>query len=206
VILAQIEFFVLYLLAFIPSITVHEFAHAFTATKLGDRTPIYQGRFTLNPLAHLDMIGALSLIVTSLIGCPFGWGKSVLVMKANFRNPKSGSVLVATAGPLANMIIASMLVVIMAFGAFGFNSSSLMHKFIFALFDVNLVMAIFNLVPIPPMDGAQILVNLLPEKSVQVYIPRVAKWGWLVLFILVAFGGRLLAIEMAKINLWLTSN
>ncbi len=140
------------LIAILIAVSIHEFAHAWVADRLGDPTPRLAGRLTLNPLAHLDFIGTLTLI---LIG--FGWGKPVPIDPYNLRHPRRDQALIALAGPTSNLI-------------FAFGLSLLGHllawpliKLLFSpLIIINLSLAIFNLLPLYPLDGAKILLGGLP--------------------------------------------
>lgn len=141
---------------------VHEFAHGFMANRLGDPTPRYQGRLTLNPLAHIDYRGALMII---LFG--FGWANPVQVNPMNFRNPKKGMVLTALAGPTSNVIcaffaqfLAALFLKILPSGILSLILYFLFHYI--ALINMNL--ALFNFIPIPPLDGAKILTAVLPDR------------------------------------------
>lgn len=145
----------------------HEWAHAFTASKLGDTSVKYRGRLTLNPLAHIDPLGALALL---LFG--FGWAKPVPVDPRNFKKPKLGMGIVALMGPVANIVaaIAGGLIfhAINTFGPSFFDSDFGYYFYLFLSFyiSVNVRLAVFNLLPIPPLDGSKILFVFLPDKWV----------------------------------------
>jgi len=141
-------------IALIIAITIHEFSHALVADRLGDPTPRSQGRLSLNPLKHLDPIGTVMMLVAR-----FGWGKPVPIDPYNFSHPKRDELFVALAGPVSNLILASFLAIVYRF----FPVS-----IIFVIAIINIYLAIFNLLPIPPLDGSKIFLNLLPqEKSVE---------------------------------------
>ena len=138
------------------ALPVHEFAHAFTAVHLGDPTPRNQGRYTLNPLRHLDPIGALLIV---LVG--FGWAKPVQWNPDNIHTDwRRGTLLVAAAGPLSNLLLAVISVILWRLlGEFGFLTT-----FLFNFATINVLLFVFNLIPIPPLDGSHILFALLPER------------------------------------------
>lgn len=174
-------FFLAYLLAIFYGITVHEFAHAFMAVKQGDETPRLAGRLTLNPLAHLDITG---LIILLLAG--FGWGKPVLVNPYNFKHGKISDNLVSLSGIIVNMasliVFAIILKLVLAYTALDFDN--LLVHFLYLLITINLVLAIFNLLPIPPLDGSHVLFNVLPEKFAD-FKNSLAKNGPFILLIVV---------------------
>lgn len=143
-----LSFFIL-ISCLIFSITIHEFAHAWAAYKLGDSTPKYQGRVTLNPLSHIDPIGLLLLVLAG-----FGWGRPVEYDLYSLKHPKRDVLLISLAGPLSNFIIAFCFLIIGKF--VGFNTV------ISQLVTLNLVLGVFNLLPIHPLDGFKVVTGLLP--------------------------------------------
>lgn len=156
---------VFYVAILIMSVVIHEVSHGFVALWFDDRTALYAGRLTLNPLKHLDMIGSVLLpLLLVLTHAPFlfGWAKPVPYNPNNFTNRKWGTVAVAAAGILANLFIAILFGLILRFSL----NSTISIKFISIISSIviiNLGLAIFNLVPIPPLDGSKILFSLLPS-------------------------------------------
>ena len=140
---------------------IHEWAHGFIATKLGDPTPRYQGRLTLNPFAHIDYIGALAIIFLGV-----GWAKPVQINPRNFKTPKIGMAITALAGPVANIVMAfimmllSNVVYLLPLG----NIASYIVLFFTSVAYTNIFLAVFNLIPVPPFDGSRILNAVLPDK------------------------------------------
>ena len=160
--------------------TPHEFAHAWVATKLGDDTPQREGRVTLNPLAHVDWIGTVLLpAVTSLLGAGFlGWGKPVNTNPSKLRFGLNGLALVALAGPASNVVFALVLAAIAAATA---HINLAVANFAAQGVELSLYLALFNMIPIPPLDGSKLL--LAARLPVQVY-GMVARYGFLVLIVL----------------------
>jgi len=161
---------------FILAICVHEAAHAWAAWRLGDPTGVAQGRLTLNPKAHLDPLGTIMFIISTLTGFGFGWAKPVPVNPYNLRNPNRDMALVAAAGPASNILQAFFWTAVLAFfvSLFSLFPGPLRYavkpiweflaEICFAGVFVNLGLATFNLIPLPPLDGSRILRLFLPEQ------------------------------------------
>ncbi len=160
--------------------TVHEYAHAYAAVQLGDPTPRWLGRLTLNPLAHLDPLGSLLLLLAG-----FGWAKPVPVNPRHFRDPRQGMLLVALAGPLANVTLLAVLGLVYRLGLL--PAEGWAAELWFRMLYVNAVLAVFNLLPIPPLDGSRILGALLRGEAEAVF-HRAQSYGALLLLVLVAAG------------------
>jgi Zn-dependent protease len=152
--------FIAFVTALLVAITVHEFAHAWMANKLGDPTARLSGRLTMNPLAHLDPLGTIFLF---LVG--FGWGKPVPINTNNLKNPKIDEIAISLAGPASNLILATVLGLIIRFVPM---SSSAINFFVIII-TINLVLMTFNLFPIPPLDGSHLLRIVLPESFFELY-------------------------------------
>jgi len=156
------------LIPMLLSLTVHEWAHAWSAYRLGDDTAKMQGRLTLNPIAHIDPIGTLIL---PLLMIPFGWAKPVPVNPTRFRRGvkmSRGMMVTAAAGPLANLVLAVLSAVALGLmGRFGGSSAAAggmgLSGLLFMMVVINVSLAIFNLIPIPPLDGSRVLEGLLPD-------------------------------------------
>lgn len=144
------------------TLPIHEFAHGYAAVKLGDNTPRWQGRLTVNPFAHIDYIGALCII---LFG--FGWAKPVQINQNNFRNPKRDMALTALAGPVSNIIVALISMLLFNLCFMFANALAFIQYvawFFYWVASINISLAVFNLIPIPPLDGSRLLSALLPYK------------------------------------------
>ncbi len=159
------------------SITLHEFAHCWVTDKLGDPTPRAKGRLTLNPLAHLDALGTLAMLLTR-----FGWGKPAPFDPYNLKEPVRDSALIAAAGPLSNIAIAILASVLLKTGLLG-------GEFLIAVLSqviiINLMLAVFNLIPAGPLDGSKIIVALLPKQTAIEYEDFMNRYGTLVLILLI---------------------
>ncbi|MCD6323319.1 MAG: site-2 protease family protein [Clostridiales bacterium] len=166
------------------ALTFHEFSHAWVAHKLGDDTAKIKGRLTLNPLKHLDILGTLMFIVARI-----GWAKPVPVNAMNFKDPKQDMVKVGIAGPLMNLLIAfitafpiQIIVAVYTTRPAG-QFTLIIWEFLIMLFTVNLYLAVFNLIPVPPLDGSRIFYGLLPQK----YYFKVMQYERYVAFALILF-------------------
>lgn len=169
--------------ALLFAITIHEYAHAQAADAMGDPTPRYMGRLTMNPLAHLDIMGGLLLV---LVG--FGWAKPVAIDANNFRNRRDGILKVSLAGPAANFFVCFLAALIAAaMQSFGMLSEGV-YQFLLWMQLYNVWFAFFNLIPIPPLDGAKILCTLLPAKQAWEYDSFVGQYGMYILLALVFTG------------------
>lgn len=167
--------------------TIHELAHAVTADSLGDPTPRRQGRITLNPIKHLDPIGTFLLLATG-----FGWAKPVMVNPYNLRgNPRTSFAIVAAAGPLSNIIMAILFALPIRFNLVGlpFGGSEFLPTLPFLLSQfvwINLILAFFNLIPVPPLDGYRILNGVLPA-DISFRLRPLEQYGFLILLGLIFF-------------------
>ncbi len=171
---------IFFIVALLMAITVHEFMHAWTANYLGDPTAKYAKRVTLNPLAHLDPIGSLMIL---LVG--FGWGKPVPINPNNFKNPRQGSALTALAGPMANLLLAIALAMLLKIPGL---TNTIYASFLLVCIQLNLVLMIFNLIPIPPLDGSKILALVFPGLD----DPKLQIYGFIFLFAVIFFGSSIL--------------
>jgi Zn-dependent protease len=177
---------ILLLLALIMSVAVHEFGHAWAANRLGDSLPRSQGRLTLNPLHHADPIGTLlfpAIMVFSGTGL-LGWGRPVQTNPYNYTRKISqatGSAFVAVAGPAMNLFLAFIVSLLLVIGVrIGWVGEDLAHQLIKNLVSLNIGLMIFNLLPIPPLDGGAVLAWAMP-RSMQGVIDFLNKWGFLIL-------------------------
>lgn len=164
----------------------HEFSHAWVATRLGDSTPADEGRLTMNPLVHLDPVGTFALLFAG-----FGWAKPVQVHGQNFKHPLRDMALVAAAGPLSNFLLAVVCALVLrvlhAAGAVGGPILGPLEHMIRACLYMNIVLGVFNFLPIPPLDGSRILVWLLPARSGEA-VARLEPYAPLLLLVLLVSG------------------
>jgi Zn-dependent protease len=177
--------FFAFVIAVVVAITVHEFSHAAVATLQGDRTPRSQGRLTLNPIAHLDPLGSIALILAG-----FGWGKPVQFSPFQLRNRRAGAALVGLAGPASNFVLALLSALALRF-ALESNPSDFAITLLFTLVSLNVVLGVFNLVPIPPLDGSRLLSIVLPQRH-QGIVYFLDRYGIFLLLALLLFAPGLL--------------
>ena len=162
----------------VASLVLHELAHGYVATRLGDPTPREQGRLTLNPIVHLDPLGTTMFVVTYFLSSfIFGWAKPVQVQPGYFRRPKQAMALVAAAGPAVNFALAIVCVALLVHMEFGEKSTNVLVR----SYEVNLILGIFNLLPIPPLDGSRIVGALMTD-DLYTRWSAVDQYGILILF------------------------
>jgi Zn-dependent protease len=173
------------------ALTVHECAHGYVALKMGDPTAKMLGRITLNPIKHLDPIGTLALFLSGM----FGWAKPVPVNPRNFRNISQGMMWVALAGPLSNLALAVVSAIV--YKVFIFAGPAMitsMPEVFLPLFKmvelsilINISLAVFNMIPVPPLDGSKVLANLLPPDKAFAF-SRIEPYGFMILIVLIMTG------------------
>ncbi|MFA6554380.1 MAG: site-2 protease family protein [Candidatus Paceibacterota bacterium] len=160
---------ILSIIILIFSIIIHEISHGFMADRLGDPTPRLQGRLTLNPLKHIDPVGSILFpLITSLSGFTFGWAKPVEYNPYNLKNKRQGEFLIAIAGPISNLLLALVFGTIIRFAISGATFSAPFIEICSYIVIINLVLAIFNLIPLPPLDGSKLLFAWLPNQYGQI--------------------------------------
>ncbi len=152
-----------FIFAILFVLTIHEFSHAYSAYLAGDQTAKEQGRLTFNPLAHVDILGLIMLFVAG-----FGWGKPVPINPANFKNPRRSVFFVSLAGPFSNFFAGVFFIIVLKILTTYLNlaSGNLLVTFLFILIVINFSLFIFNLLPIPPLDGSKVLFSLLPDRFI----------------------------------------
>jgi Zn-dependent protease len=202
-------------IAIIPTlfaIVVHEVAHGWVAKQHGDNTAYMLGRLTLNPIKHIDPVGTIlvPLLMIAFLGFAFGWAKPVPIDWRNLRNPRRDMVLVAAAGPLSNLLMAigwGLLAKLAEFlpGSLNMIALPIIYMGLFGIF-INVILMVFNLIPIPPLDGGRVAVGLLPPSMAQ-GLSRLEPYGLLIIVALLATGilwnfiGPVVQVVMQFINL-----
>ncbi|MHB0799218.1 site-2 protease family protein [Bacillus thuringiensis] len=171
-------------MAIIIALSVHEFAHAYVAYKFGDDTAKRQGRLTLSPMAHLDPIGLIAVLILG-----FGWARPVPVNPYNFKRPRLAGILVSIAGPISNLILSAIgLIILYSLAVFGVLDAvpvaETLGKFFELFIMLNIVLLVFNLLPIPPLDGYRVVEDLAPA-NIRAKMTQYEKYGAIALLILV---------------------
>jgi Zn-dependent protease len=167
--------------ALLIALTIHEYAHARVAVWMGDNTPKMMGRLTLNPVAHLDPLGLIMLWLFK-----FGWAKPVPINPNNFENWRKGTILVALAGPVSNVTMALMAAIIYGILAKVQLLSSGVAMVLSFTYSYNIIFAVFNLIPLPPLDGSKVLMNLLPVRHAYMF-EKIEPYAPFILMALVFF-------------------
>jgi Zn-dependent protease len=199
------------------AITIHEASHGWAAYKMGDPTAHALGRITLNPIAHIDPIGTILLpVILVIMGAPpFGWAKPVPVNPLNLRNPKRDNLLISAAGPLSNLSVALVAFILLQMLKLSNPDALLMRGgapslgnglflILYYTILINVILAVFNLIPIPPLDGSGILEGLISEEAAEKY-EQIRPYGFFILILLIMTGiiGRILGFIMGIVNIFI---
>ncbi len=156
---------ILTIVILIISVILHELSHGYMADWLGDPTARLQGRLTLNPLKHIDPVGSILVpLITSFAGFTFGWAKPVPYNPYNLKNKRQGEFLIAAAGPGSNLLIALVFGTILRFTATASNMNGPFFQVTMYIVIINIILAVFNLIPLPPLDGSKLLFSILPNQ------------------------------------------
>ena len=192
----MIAYILPFLVVLILSLSFHEAAHAWSADRLGDPTARLLGRLTLNPLAHIDWIGTVLFpLVARISGMPLiGWAKPVPVNPNNLKHPRRDFAMVAAAGPASNLLLAAGAWIPLALLSTGEVTGSQLLAFLRDFIQLNVFLAVFNLLPVPPLDGGNVLAGLVPEQMARV-IDRLRPYGIFILYGLLLSG---VLVEIAR--------
>jgi len=191
-----LDHFPFIVIVLILAFAVHEFAHAYSAYKFGDHTAYNQGRVTLNPRVHLDVLGTILILIAG-----FGWAKPVPVNRGNFKSPRLMGIIVSVAGPLSNLLLAAIgVLLVVLFNATGWHHGAsegvqmALSVFLEYLIKMNVLLFIFNLIPLPPLDGYRIIEDLAPLR-IRLKMDQNVQWGMFV-FLLIVFIPPLRAVTL----------
>lgn len=190
--------FVAWVIAIVFGITIHEFAHVFAAYAQGDPTGKERGRLTLNPMVHIDPLGLVALLFVG-----FGWGRPAPFNPSYLKRPRLGTLLIALAGPLSNLLAIAVFGLVFRFllPSFSLDAENLLVIFLVFLIQINLILMVFNLIPIPPLDGSRILFALLPSRYAHLAF-TLERYGPFLLIGLLLFGGSILSNLFVTVNLF----
>lgn len=190
--------FVFQIIVILFSVVIHEISHGYVAESLGDSTARLAGRLTLNPIKHIDLVGSIIVpLILILIpgGIVFGWAKPVPYNPFNLKDPKKGGALIALAGPMSNFFIAAVFAVVyrLLFAAPNFGGSLLLiEPLIHWIVLINIVLGVFNLVPIPPLDGSKVLFGFLPHRFNNIYL-ALEQYGIFILLFFIFFAIKIIS-------------
>jgi Zn-dependent protease len=192
----------MFLVPLVLSLSVHEWAHAYTAYRLGDDTAERQGRMTLNPIVHIDPIGTILL---PLLGIPFGWAKPVPINPLRFRRDvsmRAGIMITAAAGPISNLLLAVVLSVayglLLRFGVIAGYGDGAAGSLLTKAIVLNLALCLFNFIPVPPLDGSRVADGLVPYRYRHLW-DQFTRYSWLALLLVIVVGGSLLTVPLSWI-------
>ena len=171
-------YFIFFIISLLISLTVHELAHAYTSFKLGDSTAKIDGRISLNPLHHIDPYGFLAILIVG-----FGWAKPVMMNPYNFKNYRDGIFFTALAGPLSNVVMAIIGMLI-----FNIKLPFIAQEFLSVFININIILASFNILPIPPLDGYKVFSRVLSDKLYYQAEFYERKYGFIILMVFLISG------------------